>query len=155
MTNKTYSICMCMKKKGGERVFEVMETVNLPEIKPGTIWRVKEDQNVMDWITHAIQGSEIYPGHVLNGRDIGYMLDRTKRIKIVDGVALRNSDYGVLEVRHDHAGAFNNLYDISESIKCCSHYRRERKGVTWLIQISLSLYLLPIETYEASLFSFR
>ena len=122
MTNKTYSIkCDVYEKEGsgGQRVFEVMKTVNLPEIKPGTIWRVKEDQNVMDWITHAIQGSENYPERVLSGEDIDVTLAHgydIKRIKIVDGVALRNSDYGVLEVRHDHAGAFSNLYDISESI---------------------------------------
>jgi|TARA_E500000305_G_scaffold29012_1_gene22096 hypothetical protein len=127
MRDKTYSIkCDVYEKEGsgGERVFEVMETFNLPEIKPGTIWRVKEDQNVIDWITHAIQGSENYPGNILNGRDIDVKLVHaynTKRVKVVDGIALRNSDYGVLEVRHDHAGAFSNLYDISESINSVAH----------------------------------
>ena len=132
MTNKTYSIkCDVYEQQGsdGERVFEVMETVNLPEIKPGTIWRVKEDQNVMDWITCAIQHSENYPEHVLNGKDIDVTLAHgynTKRVKIVDDVALRNSDYGVLEVRHDHAGAFSNLYDISESINSVAHTIEEK-----------------------------
>ncbi len=122
MTNKTYSIKFDVyeeKGTGGERVFEVMETVNLPEIKPGTIWRVKEDQNVMDWILYEITGNEKYPEQVLNGRDIDVKLVHaynTKRVQVVDGISLRNSEYGVLEVRHDHAGAFSNLYDISESI---------------------------------------
>ena len=98
-------------------VYEVMETVNLPELIPGTTFRVKAGDNIKSYI--GILDYDVLEITLVHAYD-------SKRIAIKgtkgDAVQVTTPEYSSFEVRHDHAGdsrsdaAYSAASAIAEAI---------------------------------------
>tara|TARA_R100001530_G_C4266309_1_gene141886 strand:+ start:315 stop:737 length:423 start_codon:yes stop_codon:yes gene_type:complete len=105
-------------------VYEVMETVNLPELIPGTTFRVKAGDNIKSYI--GILDYDVLEITLVHAYD-------SKRIAIKgtqgqgNAVQVTTPEYSSFEVRHDHAGdsrsnaAYSAASEIAEAINNVSN----------------------------------
>ena len=117
--------------------YEVMETLNLSMFRPGKRWHL--DSNIKDWIIDELRKYEesirATPSQRIHEDAVQIQLVHAYDSKTVElkgksyngAIEIQTPQHSSFEIRHDHAGAFSNLYDISTSLDNVAESISEQK----------------------------
>ena len=119
-----YKVKLNAHREGGELiVYEVMETVNIPQLIPGKTFNLHKEDTVTSYIMNRIDDEDV------KRKDVEIVLRHPYAAKLIDvrnPIEIKNGPYSSFEIRHDHAGQFDNLYDISTSLDNVANAIEER-----------------------------
>ena len=119
--------------------YEVMETLNLSMFRPGKRWHIGADSNIKDWIIDELREYEesihATPLQRIHENELQIQLVQAYDSKTVElkgksyngAIEIQTPQHSSFEIRHDHAGAFSNLYDISTSLDNVAESISEQK----------------------------